>query len=133
MESSAHDFTDRYLIFQYPEVSAFSAIPAYDSRAFADPAGIARRHESTARIGTRSGGVRPGSVVLLRLAYLSPAHHGYRGLARLSPTHLARHCHSGFRAKAVGVWTRSTFHLRDVDFGRGDFVSALLVVHELPQ
>ena len=47
-------------------------------------------------------GIRPGSVVLLRLAHLSPAHYGYRGLARLSPTHLARYCHSGFRAKAFG-------------------------------
>jgi uncharacterized membrane protein len=84
-------------------------------------------------LGRILAGLRPGSTALLRLASLPVAPHGYGGLARLSPARLARHCHSGFRAKACGVWSRSSLHLRDVDFGRRDLVSALFVVHEFPQ
>src|ERR1700692_2667688 len=88
--------------------------------------------QSRARAESYSAGVWPGAALLLRPASLSDSHHSYPGRVSLSPAHLARHRHRRFRAETSRVWSRSAFHLHDVDPGRGNSLPTLPVVYEAP-
>ena len=55
------------------------------------------------------------------------------GLVSVSPADLAWHNHRGPRAAAIGLWTWSAIHLRDVDFGRGHSLPAVPMVYGTPE
>src|SRR5271165_2356583 len=126
---------DRDFVFQRGEISAIAALSADDARPVAGVLGVAGSRDAgrTAQpIGTLDPGVRPGSDVFLRLAYLRDPLINPGGGEAVSSADVAAVARSVLgRAAGAGLWPRFALYLCYVGADGGVALRAVRVVRRV--